>query len=85
MKTQIFDKIKYDFTGHPRSYKTTFMPKSQNHICLWTDFDENLYKNTICSVYYVCPKMHFYVMEKFCVYLISYLNTTLTYGQLVKL
>ena len=23
-----FDKIKYDFKGHPGSYKTTFMSKS---------------------------------------------------------
>ena len=28
MKTQIFDKMKDDLKGHPRSYKTTFMPKT---------------------------------------------------------
>ena len=28
MKTQTFDKMKYDLKGHPRSYKTTFTPKS---------------------------------------------------------
>ena len=27
MKTQMFDKIKYELKGHPRSYKITFMPK----------------------------------------------------------
>ena len=29
--------MKYDLKGHPRSYKTTFMPKSCYHICFWTD------------------------------------------------
>ena len=28
MKTQIFDKMKDDLKGHPRSYKTTYMPKT---------------------------------------------------------
>ena len=44
MKTQIFLKMKYYLKGHPRSYKTTFMPKSFKYIRLWTDFDEILYK-----------------------------------------
>ena len=44
-KTQIFHKMNYDFKGHPRSYKTTFMPKS--NIRLWTDFDENLYEMSL--------------------------------------
>ena len=26
--------------GHPKSYKTTFMQKSFQHIRLWTVFDE---------------------------------------------
>ena len=34
----------YDLKGHPRLYKTTFMPNSFQHIRLWTDFDENLYE-----------------------------------------
>ena len=42
MKTQIFDEIKYDLQGHPRSYKTTFMPKPFEHIRLLTDFDKYL-------------------------------------------
>ena len=37
-------EMQYDLKGHPRSYKTTFMPKSLQHIRLWTDFDENLYE-----------------------------------------
>ena len=44
MKTQIFHKMKYDFNGHSRSYKTTFMPKSFQHIRLWTGLDENQYE-----------------------------------------
>ena len=44
MKLQNFHKMKYDLKGHPRSYMTTFMPKSFQHIRLWTDFDENLYE-----------------------------------------
>ena len=40
MKTQFFDKMKYDLKGHPRSYKTTFMQKSFQYIRLWTDFDQ---------------------------------------------
>ena len=37
MKTQIFYEIKFDLKGHPRSYKTTFMPKPFKHIRLLTD------------------------------------------------
>ena len=28
IKIYFFYKMKYDLNGHPRSYKTTFMPKS---------------------------------------------------------
>ena len=28
IKTNFFDNMKYDLKGNPRSYKTTFMPKS---------------------------------------------------------
>ena len=44
MKTQIFHKIKYDLKCYQRPYKTTFMPKSFQHIRLWADFDGNLYE-----------------------------------------
>ena len=44
VKTQIFHKVKYDLKGHPKSQMTTFMPKYFLHICLWADFDENLYE-----------------------------------------
>ena len=44
MKMQIFHYMKYDLKGHPRLYKTTFMPKSLQHIRLLTDFDENMYE-----------------------------------------
>ena len=33
--------MKYDLKGHSRSYKTTFKPKSFQHIRLWIDLDEN--------------------------------------------
>ena len=38
MKTKSFNKMTYDLKGHPRLYKTTFMPKS------WTDFDKKLFE-----------------------------------------
>ena len=60
-----------------KGHKTTFMPKSFYHFCLRTDFDEKLYKNTICSIYYVCPKMHFYVIEKFFFYFLPKYNLDL--------
>ena len=44
METQFFHNMKNYLKGHPRSYKTTFMPQSLQHISLWTDFDENFYE-----------------------------------------
>ena len=41
---KFFDKMKYDLKCYPRPYKTTFMPKSFQHIRLWADFDGNLYE-----------------------------------------
>jgi hypothetical protein len=55
----------YDRKGYPLSKdKTTFMPKSLQHIRLWTDFDENLNANIMKRIFFhKCP--FFYVMEKF--------------------
>ena len=45
MKTHIFDKMKYDLKGHKCHIKPPlYMPKSFQHISLWTDFIENLYE-----------------------------------------
>ena len=65
MKTQIFHERMHDLKGHPRSNKTTFMPKSFKKIRLWTDSDEigmnaNIMKRKLFH------KCHFHVMEKFC-------------------
>ena len=53
MKLRDF-KMKHDLKGHPRSFKTTSMPKYFQHTCLWTDFEQNSYEcyyheNTIFS------------------------------------
>ena len=41
---EIIHKMKYDLKCHPKSYKTTFMPKYFWHIRLWTNFDQHLYE-----------------------------------------
>ena len=63
--------MKYALKGHPRSSKTTFMPKSFQHIRLGTDFDENLYE---CKYH---EDIISYAMEKFCDFLLLDLLTLL--------
>ena len=64
MKTWIFHEMKYDLQGHPRSYKTTFIPKSFMCIdifwwkCVWMiisgrhNFFLNLYMTWIVILCY---------------------------------
>ena len=61
------------------------MPKSFQHILLWTDFDKMndiIMKTQFFSLKFIRPKMYFYFIEKFSDYFTlrpSNLNITLTY------
>ena len=65
MKMQIFHEIKYDLKGYPRSYKTTFMPKSSSTFLYGPTLVKIGMNANIMKTQYDL-KCHFYVMEKFC-------------------
>ena len=62
--------MKYDLKGHPRSYKTTFMPKSfvSGPILIKICMNANIMKTTF---FHEC---HFYIIEKFFIALRPYYN-----------
>ena len=83
MKKQIFDKMKYDLEGHPRSYNTTKIIIAHSFMdrFLWK-FVWMLISWRHNILLYQILLTHFYVMEKFCDFFTlwtSDLSTTLTY------
>ena len=72
MKTHIFYEMKYDLKG----IQGQIRPLScQKHIRLWTNLDEKLHECYYQTLFFHKIKYdlisHFYVMEKFCVFIFT--------------